>query len=450
MKLRIKRLPIRQLASFTALPLLAAVAPLLVLPAIGRTLGAAGWAAIATGQSIGAAASILVAYGWPIVGPSVVASLSTSERVSYYLDSIYMRLLLLLPVGAVAVSLAMILVKEEFSLAAGLMSGALCLVGLSASWFYIGVGEPSRVALYDAGPRIVASVISVPALLFSRNAAIYPLILFLFTALGIWLGSREIAKRASHGRPKWASIAGHFRSQWPIVFSGVVTSGYTGFSVAIVALASGSVTTVAAFASAFRLQSMAKVGTGAVSNAFQGWVGEVRHAQPARRMIAAFAVTTCTGIAGGLALWLLLPVGVDVIFGAGVTISPTVAALSGVGFFMYSMTLSLSLHVLAPTGKIRTISVATVSAAVVGVPAMFLLTPIFGVEGAIFGVTLAEAIVLAIELPIGARLVLRSIRLSQPSETLGVPNSNSWSKSTDWTSDSGHENLPGAGHEAAG
>ena len=170
---------------------------------------------------------------------------------------------------------------------------------------------------------------------------------------------------------------------------------------------------------------MAKVGTGAVSNAFQGWVGEVRHAQPARRMIAAFTVTTCTGIAGGLILWLLLPVGVEVIFGAGITISATVAALSGVGFLMYSMTMSLSLHVLAPAERIRTISVATISAAVVGVPAMFLLTPTFGVEGAMLGVTLAEAVVLAVELPIGARLVLRSIRLSQPSDSRGVPNSKS-------------------------
>lgn len=410
----VSRLPLKRLLGFVLLPLLAAFAPLFVLPVIGRTLGAPGWAAIATGQSIGAASSILVAYGWPVVGPSIVAALDSGSRVRCFVDSLHMRLIIFFPVAAISVVLAAFLVDDEFRYASGLMSLSLCMVGLSPSWYYVGIAKPSSIALYDAVPRIIASIVSVPALLWTRDAVVYPLILLVATALGILLSALAVSGRQFLRRPRLYSLAVRAKQQWSIALSGLVTSGYTGFSVALVAIASGSVSTVASFAAAFRLEAMAKVGTGAVANGFQGWVGEVRNGRPARRMVAALSVTTLCGLVGGGFLSLFLPSLVNLVFGHEISISASVAVLAGIGFFLHSMTLSLSLHVLAPLDKIKTIATATIVAALLGVPIILLLTPTMGAQGAMLGVTLAEAVVLALELPVGIMAIRRTTLGQRP------------------------------------
>lgn len=415
---RFNRLPLRQILGFTALPLLAAIAPLFVLPVIGRTVGAPGWAAIAIGQSVGTATSILVAFGWPAIGPSLVAAAEANQRAQYFRDSVHMRLLISVPAVLTTVMLASLLAAPGFRLAAALMGVAICMGGLSSSWYYVGMGQPARIALFDAGPRIAASLIAVPVLLVTRAVETYPLILIAFTVCGVLFATRDILRGASTRQPLWRDTKAHFRDQALIATSGVITSGYTGFSVAIVAIASGSVSAVAAFASAFRLQAMVKVSSGALANAFQGWVGEVRFANPSSRMLVALGSTTLLGIVGAIGIWYLLPTAVQVVFGFDISISTSISASAAVAFLLYSITLSLSLHILIPLGRVRVVALATIAAAVVGIPAIAVLSAGQGAEGAMLGIAIAETIVAGIELPVAIGALRRSSLRSASSNAL--------------------------------
>ena len=51
---------LRGVIAYAAFPLIGAVTPLLAIPAISQQFGAPGWASIAVGQSVGAAASVAV------------------------------------------------------------------------------------------------------------------------------------------------------------------------------------------------------------------------------------------------------------------------------------------------------------------------------------------------------------------------------------------------------
>ena len=94
-----RRLLIRRTFAYAALPLLSLLTPLLVLPVISRAATTAEWSALAVGQSIGLVASLVVGYGWPVLGPPRAAQAGASERRELYADSLVSRLLVLAVVG---------------------------------------------------------------------------------------------------------------------------------------------------------------------------------------------------------------------------------------------------------------------------------------------------------------------------------------------------------------
>ncbi len=81
-----------RLFGFTLIPAVAAVSPLVVLPAVSRA-APDGWSSAIAGESIGTFAAIAVAYGWTTVGPALVSIAADDvRRGRLYRDALVVRL----------------------------------------------------------------------------------------------------------------------------------------------------------------------------------------------------------------------------------------------------------------------------------------------------------------------------------------------------------------------
>src|SRR4051812_29906817 len=117
-----------------AMPMLvSSISPLLYIPVVTHVTGARGWAAIAVGQSIGAAAAVLVGYGWIFDGPRQLAEVDPSRHPSILRSALGSQLYLALIAAAGVVPVVMV-TSEDLTLPALLAALAGLLGGLSPTW----------------------------------------------------------------------------------------------------------------------------------------------------------------------------------------------------------------------------------------------------------------------------------------------------------------------------
>ena len=405
-----RKLPWRKVGGFSLLQLFGAIVPLFVLPILTRIVGAEGWVAIAIGYSMGGVVAILINFGWSLRGPGIVASEPEKIASNVYWESNTFRFLLFAPASLCGGALATILSTPEYGLLAFAMTIAIGANGLSPAWFFIGRGRPGMIALTDVGPKVIASLTAIPLLLITGQALLYPIALITAAVLGVCIANKKILKQLWRPWPEWRVLGAHGRAQYGVVLSGLIVAGYGAFSVSLTSIAAGgAVAVVASFAAAVRLRGMAQAGISAFSSGFQNWAIEKveGHFSP-RKMWASLAVNSAVGgVVGGVFI-ILAPEATPIVFGPEVQISLMVAVWSGCACVCYSISASLSYHILAPTGHLRAIAVSTIAASAVGVPLLLLMPPRFGAEGAAFAVMAAELVVVCVQLP-RALFVLRGL-----------------------------------------
>ena len=394
---------------FSLLPILGAVSPLLVLPVIGRVLGIEGWAAIAVGQSVGLAASAPIYWGWNVVGPAEIALADSDRRGQLFRLSLATRGLIALPACAVAAAAAAIIIGGSYAGIAALMAVAAAVSGLSPTWFYIGVGQPGKIAMFDSLPRLAAALLSVPIILVTHSGFVYPALTLALSVIGLVAAARSIISRAGRDPITWPMVGSRFRRQGFLAVSALITTSYTNASVALVSVAPGQTSvSVGNFAAGTRLIGMAQAGLTAVVNAFQGWVGRGSPSgEPSSRVIA-LRTTIGLGVGGGVTLAIFLPPVSSLIFGAEIRVGEVTAVFLGLAFLLYAATASLTFYVLVPLGSTGIISTATIIASVVGAPLVIFLAAHFGAAGAASAIAAAELIVLLIETPVAYRCVSRA------------------------------------------
>lgn len=395
------------MSGFISLPLISAVIPLAVIPILIRTLGAGGWASIAIGMSIGAAGAILVNWGWGLVGPAEVARLGQHDASRVYSISFFMRCALALPVSAAVFLISQFLDAANTGVAAGLMAVATALSGLSPAWYFVGIGRPSGVLIWDTAPRFVAALVAIPVLLIAPDGTLYALVNLAICG-GAWVFAGLVVGwpgRLPGMRPYWHAGWVSFKEQSSIALSGIISGGYTSLTVALVSAANFSA--VAPFAAADRFRAMAKQGEMAVANGLQGWVGSATGRDQRRRMARALTLMSTAGLIAGSAFAFGMPLLGPLLLGPEVHVDPLTCVFMGFALFMTGISLSTSLHVLAPLRRRHSISIATTVGAVVGVPCVTLGAALYGSPGAGAGLAAAETMVVAIQLPLAWRLITR-------------------------------------------
>lgn len=400
-----EQFPLRRMTSFIALPLLSAVIPIAVVPLLVRSLGADGWASIAIGMSVGAAGSIIVSWGWGLVGPAEVAKATVHEASEIYSVSFAMRAFLSLPVGGVVFAIAQALDQSPHGVSAGLMAIATAIGGLSPAWYFVGVGRAAGVALWDTAPRLLSAALSIPILILLPDGTWYAVLNLIvcggtWVAAGLALGRPGRLKSFAEYRTR---VADALRDQWSITLSGIISGGYTSLTVAIVGGVNFSA--VASFAAADRFRAMAKQGEMSVANGLQAWVGSANPSQQSGRMMRSVTLMATAGFIAGGIFAIGMPLAAPLLLGSAVHVDPLTCAFMGLALFMTGISISASLHVLAPLRRRHTISIATTIGAVVGVPVVAFGGAWFGSAGASAGLALAEMVVVAIQLPVAVRLI---------------------------------------------
>lgn len=412
---------LRKVAAFGVAPLANVLTPFVVLPILAANTTTAGWAALAVGQSIGALAAAVIAFGWPVVGPVEVARADPQQVRRIYTDSLLSRAMLspivLLLVAAASWAAAP---GGEFMLTVT-VAAASATFGFSPTWVAIGLGRAKSIVLFETVPRAALVVAAAVAIALGASIYAYPTALALSTLLALAAFSRWTVRPISPGRAWFGAVAARLRGLASAAASTLTGSLYSAGALFLVGIVA-TVEVTAEVSSADRLYRIGLLTVIVLTNAFQGWVVDPDPVEAARRRGVALRIHLGVGITGAVAYTAAAPVVASLLFGADLAPSYLLAAFYGATFAALAVASSLAQHFLVPAGQVRGVLTSTVLGAAVGVPAILLLSGQIGAAGAGAGLFLSEAVVLVTQ-AIWWRRHRRGLRSSADADLLSLTGS---------------------------
>lgn len=393
--LRVKPLFAR-FAGFGAVPLFAAVVPFAVLPIASRIQGPGGWAAIGTGQAIGALVAMISSYGWNVNGGALVAQAPDADRQrELYAQSLWCRLLTYLIVGGGGAALAAALVGGAFAPVAALATLATGATGLTVAWYSVGVGL-ARIALwYEAIPIAVLTLASAGVMLLTGSVAAYPLLVLTGITIGLFLLNMSLFGRPL---PPWDArqIARAFRSNLAVAIADGVGGSYSTAPVPVGQVLFGT-PAAAQLTSADKVYRIGLTAISVLANSTQKWVLEVSYAEGRmRRHAVALVLHGIVGLTGFSVLVFAGEFLTRVFLGADVAPPAEVFPAYGLAYLTISLTTPLIRNILVPAGRDRVVMVGIVCSAIVGLPTMVLGGLSWGLVGITAGLALSEVVVLSV------------------------------------------------------
>lgn len=390
--------PTRRVAGFTSVTLLPALASMVSLLALAHALDRAAWAGLAVGQSVGAMVSIVAAGGWALTGPSAVAGVPAPTRRSLYEASMRLRIggvLLAVPVGMAITALLVPESARGLSLAVCASAG---LAGLSPRWFLVGTGGPKDVLRFEALPVATAYLVAAAAIAAGGSPLLYPALTGA-AQVGAALALVAVLRRSTERDP---SVRVTWRSRGTATITEVVAGAYSTVNVALVS-AQVSVTAVAGYASGWKLYQWGVIVVAGACQALQGWVSTVPDRRP-RRFRAALGIHAFLGLVGVAGFALLAAPLSSALFGPDLQVPRPVALWLGIAVLFLSLNSSVGRHALVTSQRVDVVLRSTVLGALVGVPAILLLSDLHGAVGGAAGLAATEALVLSYQLAAGWRL----------------------------------------------
>lgn len=396
-------------AGFGAVPLIAAVVPFAVLPIASRIQGADGWAAIGTGQAIGALVAMIASYGWNVNGGARVAQAADSdEQRALYAQSLWCRLIAYAVVGGLGAALAAALVGGSFAPVAALATLATGATGLTVAWYSVGVGQ-ARIALwYEAVPIAALTFASAGAMLLTGAVAAYPILMLVGVATGLVMLNVSLFRRPL---PPWdgPQVATAFRRNLAVAIADGVGGSYTTAPVPVGQVLLGT-SAAAQLTSADKVYRIGLTAISVLANSTQKWVLEVSWAEGRmRRHAVALTLHAVVGVIGFSVLVFAGAFLTRLFLGAEVAPPAELFPAYGLAYLIISMTTPLIRNVLVPAGRDRIVMLAIVCSAIVGLPAMVIGGIAWGLVGVTAGLALSEVIVLSIVAAAALR-VLREVR----------------------------------------
>lgn len=378
-----------RLASFSALPLVSALIPLLALPIVARIGEVPGWAALTIGQAVGGFAAAIAFAGWNVLGtPLVATAKDPAGQARLYDLSFSSRVVVLLAAAPLAAVIAALLSPESARPTAVLAALSSAVTALGVSWFAVGVGSARLIAVYDLLPRLAATVVSIPIVVLTQRVEPYLIGLMLAPLLGLsvfhlrtrrrlfppWAGFRAIVASYREHRAAWmVEITGNLSSSAPVPVASLV----------------GGTFAAASFASGDRLYRYGLYAVVSFGNALQGWVLESTVSR-ARRNRFAIALMLTLGVVGGLGLALLGAPLSAILFGESVAAFQTALIWLGVAYAAVSASTPLIRNVLIPARRERAVLAVTVVSAVIGIVTMATFGSMWGAEGVAMGLAASE------------------------------------------------------------
>lgn len=403
------RILVQRFFGFSAVPLLAFVAPLFLLPIVSRMAGVDGWAAIGTAQAIGALCAMIASFGWNVVGSARIALAEDApERLALYADSFWTRLIVFAVVAGAGATIAAALTPDDYTLLVVLVTFATGTAALTITWFGVGAGSARVILLFETLPITGAVLIAVPLLLVTGELILYPILMTAGSIVGVILLHLHLYRRLFPPLDL-RRLRRAFAHNAAVAASDGVGATYTSAPIPVAQALSGS-SAAAQLTSADRIYRLALVAVTVLGNTLQKWVLEVSYAEGRlRRQLIALGMHLVLAVVGGVLLLVAGPVATDILLGSEVAAPREVFVGYGVTFAIIALTTPLVRNVLVPAGRNKTVLVATGSAAAVGVPAMLLLGG-HGAAAIVGALAASEVVVLAIVGTVSARILINAHR----------------------------------------
>lgn len=369
-----------------------AAASIVAVPAMVRASGPEAAAAIVTGQAIGAIAAVLIAYSWGITGPVAVARGDRRRRLLVYGESLTVRLLLWVPCSAAAALLASTVARSNADLAAlGAISAAS--VGLTSSWYFVGLARPFALLTLETIPRVVGTVAGIALMNGGASAAAglwgqFGGMAAGFLAATVWIVSVG-------GQPDgWWQARTRIRVLLKSQFSGVVATSIPAVYAALPIVIVGFVNPAAqpSFAIIDKFMKQASAALFPIVTVLQGWVPRARGSLlrwRIRRSVQASA-------AGAVVLAVVMALfGQQILtwLAAGqIAIDQRAVVLSGVALGLALVSQVINRVCLVAIDRVRYVAAISAIGAGFGVVLTAVLTPTWGTVGAVLGVTIGSAV----------------------------------------------------------
>jgi hypothetical protein len=245
----------------------------------------------------------------------------------------------------------------------------MTLGGLTPAWYCIGAAQPRALTLYDAAPKLLASLAALPILLTTSQIIWYPILLATMTCTAVVLHARSVLRGHAPIPRQRGQRRRTLRSLLPTAAIDAAANAY-GTTPIPIATAGLSPADASSFASADRIYRVGTLAVVAFGNAFQAWVLEPTAVDQVRRQYAALSAHALLGASGGALIALVGPWATALLFGPAVAADPFVCLCFGIAFLCISTATPLIRNMLIPHGRYRFVLAATLIASSVGLVTM--------------------------------------------------------------------------------
>lgn len=387
-----------RLGGFGLSTILLAVASLAATPAMISADGPTAWGSIALGQAIGAIASLVASYGWAVSGPAAIARGNADERRCEYVDSIRVKLTLLVPC-AVTASLISALITQHHPLFAVTGAVSATAVALTSNWYFAGLARPYVWLVLETLPRVAGTAVGI-GLMLSGFSAVAGLLcttggmILAFSLVTAWVLRTTTRKpmEPSDSRKLGALLVGRRHGILSLVGSQLFLSA----PLAIVSLWAPA--SLPVFALADKVRQLVGAGLSPVLVVLQGWVPRGARSENVRRGRVAL-IATCTFGLFFLVVFVVVAPTLMHWLGNGQIPVPhgvqlAVALVIVVGFFDSV----LAYAVIAAIGHLTSVAKATAVSIASMLPAVIAGAALYGALGAMLGTVLGLLVRVGIEL----------------------------------------------------
>ena len=337
-----------------------------------------------------------VLFGWGIVGPVRVARATDAREKAVVLhESIHSRLVTAVIAFPAVVAATYLVSGPDYRLESIAIAVAMTAGGFTPAWFCIGEGNPRGLMVFDALPKLAASLVALPIVAFTGAVLWYPVLLLVLTLPLYAIHARSTAFAYIRADGMNRELRHVLRTLAPTAAIDATGNAYGSTAIPI-ATAGLSPTDASSFASADRAYRIGILAVVAIANAFQAWVLDP-HARDARaRNRAAILAHLGLGVAGGASIALFGPWVTGILFGAAVAAQVLPSILFGVAFLCISTATPLIRNLLIPGHRVKTVLAATIVAAIVGLAVMISGSAIGSPSVVALGVAASEFSVLAV------------------------------------------------------
>ncbi|MDH3012550.1 hypothetical protein [Gordonia alkanivorans] len=182
------------MSGFAASSILMGICSFAAIPIVISTVGLAGWSAIAVGQNVGMILTLIVMFGLSQAGPEMVSNGPDYVRGSTYVVLLKIRIAIFVALVPATLFVTWVLATPNFA-AAALAALSQMMVGVGASWFFVGERNPSGLLYFDTAPRAVGLMLGSFSSMVFPNAVVVGAGMVFGAVLATGLSSIVIIRR---------------------------------------------------------------------------------------------------------------------------------------------------------------------------------------------------------------------------------------------------------------